>query len=576
MQPVLTETKRGNLDSLFSIETTKTFWWKRSPEMQSKVDENILKLSIRKPLLKVEGQFQFIREFEMALRMIQQFPLKSSFTFVGAGEGMGAWGESLLEFLTENKVDSSVKIVTLSASKEFESKAMKIGSIESHAISRFSLENFYEEFTKRFPQTQIELLVSRNVFDKFVDPIGTFAQMYDLLHLWHAYMIVDKFPFCVNGVQMSSLCQIMAEFRWGHVIDFGTHYLIQKRFDIKFDIPFTYDRKDVCKVFELTFGIKGTISKQPYSSDYLIERGFRNRVLMNIVEAENTLKPLLRYELLKLERRKAECLGCKNFEEVLRISCGQCAAKFVRTPYKNLISSLDLMIGVKKFGLIPSILLASNPTESRLLNFSKLSSFKVPFITALAMEQISVKDFKDVLRTGLVTPELLGQKPSALIYCIENRNFELMSFLLPLSPKNLLAEASEYLDEKVVVGADQTSLNHLKNELKGMLSFDLYRHAFVHGFVCRAFRLNGLKRLVEYSITQKEWHEFSISFKSQQEFTKILNLVLEDLSYAEALKLLELAFGDLSGSLSENLVKFLKFHLGTFCDWHSSKTPLKK
>ncbi|MES2345474.1 MAG: ankyrin repeat domain-containing protein [Chlamydiota bacterium] len=151
-----------------------------------------------------------IDEHTLMKTIIQQAPAnQKNFYVLDIGAGNFAWGNSLAEFI-ENQADfpqdSKVHIIGVRGESYFQDKIIETDRCIIYPLGAFKVEELFEEFKKRGLdlENKIDLAVSHFCFRHLVDPVGTFAQTYNLLRPETGFLCIDGFFFTHEEDNMDS------------------------------------------------------------------------------------------------------------------------------------------------------------------------------------------------------------------------------------------------------------------------------------------------------------------------------------------------------------------------------------
>lgn len=187
-------------------ELTKTVRFERPQSVQDSVDYAFAALQRSPVYWKQDGSLGLysiagIKEEALVSWMVKKKPEKKEFWLMDVGAAGGKWAKEMAECL--KKLDTTsphFNIVSLSGRDELEKATIKYSdNITIHQLPNFALENIAKIFPLKV-EGGFDLIVARWTLCHLVDPVGTLAQLYELLEPTHtAFLLTDSFFVVIDG-----------------------------------------------------------------------------------------------------------------------------------------------------------------------------------------------------------------------------------------------------------------------------------------------------------------------------------------------------------------------------------------
>jgi Ankyrin repeats (3 copies) len=145
-----------------------------------------------------------VDEYALMKRIILDAPKeKKEFYALDIGAGNFQWGEGLAEYLNQQidlPKDIKVHIIGIRGESNFGEREIQLDRCTLHNLGAFKVEELFQEFRKQRLELEnkIDLAVSSWTFRHLVDPVGTFAQIYNLLCPRTGFLLLDGFFFLLE------------------------------------------------------------------------------------------------------------------------------------------------------------------------------------------------------------------------------------------------------------------------------------------------------------------------------------------------------------------------------------------
>lgn len=141
-----------------------------------------------------------VDEHKLMAKIIKKSPNRKEFFALDIGAGNFHWGKSLADYLeAQNDLEESVKvhIFSIRGEKYSGENIIEGKRCKNYNFGAFKVEELFNEFKRNGIdlENKIDLLVSRWSFRHLVDPVGTFAQAYNLLRPKEGFLFIDGFMF---------------------------------------------------------------------------------------------------------------------------------------------------------------------------------------------------------------------------------------------------------------------------------------------------------------------------------------------------------------------------------------------
>lgn len=150
-----------------------------------------------------------IKEHKLMKKIVREAAFgNKDFYALDIGAGDYQWGRSLAEYLNKKKdipEDVKIHIIGIRGETNLDRAVTELGQCMLYEFGQFQIEAIVDEFQRRGLQltNKVDLAVSRWCFRHLVDPVGTFAQVYDLLRPKTGYLLLDGFYFLHENENMS-------------------------------------------------------------------------------------------------------------------------------------------------------------------------------------------------------------------------------------------------------------------------------------------------------------------------------------------------------------------------------------
>ncbi len=142
-----------------------------------------------------------VKERKMIKKMIlEAYPAQKEFYVLDVGAGNFQWINGLASYLnrkTDLPKDIKVHIIGIRGEKHTGEKIVEAGRCKIYFLGAFKIEELKEQFEEQGLDlnNKIDLAISRWCFRHLVDPVGTFAQTYNLLRPKAGFLLMDGFTF---------------------------------------------------------------------------------------------------------------------------------------------------------------------------------------------------------------------------------------------------------------------------------------------------------------------------------------------------------------------------------------------
>jgi ankyrin repeat protein len=149
-----------------------------------------------------------VKEQKLMRKLIQEASLENKdFYALDIGAGNYQWGRALAQYLNARKdlpKDITVHIIGICGETHLEKAVTELGRCKLYEFGQFQIEKLMDEFQKRGLElaNKVDLVVSSWCFRHLVDPVGTFAQAYDLLRPKTGHFLLDGFFFLHENEKM--------------------------------------------------------------------------------------------------------------------------------------------------------------------------------------------------------------------------------------------------------------------------------------------------------------------------------------------------------------------------------------
>lgn len=218
MEFIKSEVERGLSNGSLSIEQTIPrpipFWKSRT----SKINHSISKAfqAIAHNTKSGWGLFNGsdtygiggIKEHKLMRKIIREAPPEcKDFYALDIGAGDYQWGRGLAKYLNAKKdipKDVTIHIIGIRGETNLDKAVTDLGQCKLYEFGQFQVETLMDEFQKQGLQlaNKVDLVVSSWCFRHLVDPVGTFAQTYDLLRPKTGHLMLDGFFFLHENEKM--------------------------------------------------------------------------------------------------------------------------------------------------------------------------------------------------------------------------------------------------------------------------------------------------------------------------------------------------------------------------------------
>ncbi len=150
-----------------------------------------------------------VNEYALMKDIILKAPFhQQEFYALDIGAGDFQWGHGLAAFIdaqTDLPNDISVHIIGVKGEAYLEEKVITTKRCIIHKLGAFKIEELFASFieTGLEVESNVDLIVSRWCFRHLADPVGTFAQAYNLLRPGSGYLLIDGFFFLYEGQKLN-------------------------------------------------------------------------------------------------------------------------------------------------------------------------------------------------------------------------------------------------------------------------------------------------------------------------------------------------------------------------------------
>jgi SAM-dependent methyltransferase len=143
------------------------------------------------------------KDKEMIKRLIMEAPAdQKDFYILDVGAGKFQWGETMVKYLNEQadlRGDIQIHILGVRAEQFIGEKTVSKGRCILHRIGAFKVEEIGTQLAEHVtPEAKIDFVVSSWCLRHLVDPVGTFAQIYNLLRPKTGIALFDGFLYGVK------------------------------------------------------------------------------------------------------------------------------------------------------------------------------------------------------------------------------------------------------------------------------------------------------------------------------------------------------------------------------------------
>ena len=201
---------------------------------------------------------------------IKSKPSQKDFYFLDVGAGQFDWGKTTAAEINAQKdlpKDVNVHIISVTGEDYGSIKIHQEGRCKTYDIGAFEIENLQKSLQKILPSLSLEgplffdLVVSAYTFMHVHDPVGLFAQTYDLLRPGEGMMLMHGFPVSFN----------LQRIQWDENLTYLLHktnapYVIGKSTEMREIAPFLLKRPDD-KPLNLPYKYGGLSTVQIANSD---------------------------------------------------------------------------------------------------------------------------------------------------------------------------------------------------------------------------------------------------------------------------------------------------------------------
>lgn len=191
---------------------------------------------------------------------IKSKPSQKDFYVLDIGAGQFDWGKTTAAEINANKDlpnDINVHIISVTGENYGPVKVHQEGRCKTYDVSAFEIENLQKSLQKTLPELSLEsplffdLVVSAYTFIHVHDPVGLFAQTYDLLRPGEGMMLMHGFPVSrsINsGVNWdASLTYLLHDTKAPYLIGKSTAvreiapFLLKRPDDKPLNLPYAYN-----------------------------------------------------------------------------------------------------------------------------------------------------------------------------------------------------------------------------------------------------------------------------------------------------------------------------------------------
>ena len=198
---------KGNFmnSSTITSNSTTPLWSQRSKSVNDDIDHSFEKLV--KQSTSGWGTFNGSSDYtilgvdEQVLmkRIIKEAPKEQKeFYVLDIGAGNFQWSKSLADYLdkqTDLPEDIKIHIIGVRGESYFGDRIVETNRCKIYNLGAFKVEELFEQFKKEGLnlQNNVDLAISSWCFRHLNDPVGTFAQTYDLLRPKSGIFLFDGF-----------------------------------------------------------------------------------------------------------------------------------------------------------------------------------------------------------------------------------------------------------------------------------------------------------------------------------------------------------------------------------------------
>jgi SAM-dependent methyltransferase len=202
----------SNIVATYLDESPFLHWTQRPKEVNDAISKTFAALQTKGEWgvcngIKPKYGICSIDEHALVAQIIRNAPLtQKTFYILDIGAGEFGWGRALVQFINTDQAiasDITVQVISVRGEPHADQSNVAIGKCRVHELGQFKVEELHNEFKKRGLNLEgnVDLIASHWCFRHLVDPVGTFAQAYDLLRP-KAFFLGDGFFFLSEREQI--------------------------------------------------------------------------------------------------------------------------------------------------------------------------------------------------------------------------------------------------------------------------------------------------------------------------------------------------------------------------------------
>lgn len=152
-----------------------------------------------------------VDEHALIKKIIQQAPAdQKDFYVLDIGAGNFQWSKSIADFIDKQAdlpKDIKFHIIGIRGEGFIGNRVVETNRCKIYNLGAFKVEELFEQFKAQGLdlENKVDLAVSQWCFRHLADPVGTAAQVYNLLRPKTGYFLVDGFFFLRNGETMGNI-----------------------------------------------------------------------------------------------------------------------------------------------------------------------------------------------------------------------------------------------------------------------------------------------------------------------------------------------------------------------------------
>ncbi|OHE73912.1 MAG: hypothetical protein A2007_00215 [Verrucomicrobia bacterium GWC2_42_7] len=155
-----------------------------------------------------------IDEFSFIKKTILAHPERKDFYVMDYGAGNFSWGYGVANFFKKQSdlpKDIRIHVISLIGEHSRDPEIVQDGNCTLYNLGRFKLEEIEDILKERMPPQfgdltgQLDLIISAWTLRHLIDPLGSFAQLYNLLRPSSGVMFIDEFWFDQNAFPVGEI-----------------------------------------------------------------------------------------------------------------------------------------------------------------------------------------------------------------------------------------------------------------------------------------------------------------------------------------------------------------------------------